>query len=91
MDGYFIPLCETNWWHYFNVRFFFIDVHIRKNSHTWFCQYSQRGKDSLSMVLSSVNVFPLGGDKTYDQCGHCNAIATVSSLGSSEDTDSVEV
>lgn len=49
------------------------------------------GNDSLSTVLSSVNVFSLGGDKTYDQCGNCNAIATVLSLGSGEDTDSVEV
>lgn len=49
------------------------------------------GKDSLSTVLSSVNVFPLGSAKTYDQCGNCNVIATVLSLGSSEDTDLMEV
>lgn len=38
------------------------------------------GKDSLRTVLSSVNVFPLGSDKTYNQCGNCNAVATVLSL-----------
>lgn len=51
----------------------------------------REGIDSLSVVLSSVNVFPLGSDKTYDQCGNCNVIATVLSLRSSEDTDSVKV
>jgi len=49
------------------------------------------GKDSLSTILSSVNVFPLGSDETYDQCGNGNAVATVLSLGSSADTDPAEV
>lgn len=36
-------------------------------------------------------MFPLGSDRTHDQCENCNATATVLFLGSSADTDSVEV
>lgn len=36
-------------------------------------------------------MFPLGSDKTYDQCGNCIATATVLSLASSAGTDLVEV